>query len=177
VSEYRRKKSARRSGNYVGLSGFVDNAKLITGPVRPDGTKGPDSLKILLRQWDDKSKNILLELNGREAQRTLNGINVLRQQGVPFIRFHGEIYIKVKDVVIPAAEGEQSSEEAPKTTTLIMPVIKSIGHIDIGKEDECRRPREVDDGKGGKTLAMPYPWTQEYLDQAQSVQRAQRKAA
>jgi hypothetical protein len=64
-------------------------------------------------------------------------------------------------VVIPAAEGEQSSEEAPKTTTLIMPVIKSIGHIDIGKEDECRRPREVDDGKGGKTLAMPYPWTQE----------------
>jgi hypothetical protein len=129
-----------------------------------------------LRQWDDKSKNILLELNGREAQRTLNGINVLRQQGVPFIRFHGEIYIKVKDVVIPAAEGEQSSEEAPKTTTLIMPVIKSIGHIDIGKEDECRRPREVDDGKGGKTLAMPYPWTQEYLDQAQSV-RAQRKAA
>jgi hypothetical protein len=32
VSEYRRKKSARRSGNYVGLSGFVDNAKLITGP-------------------------------------------------------------------------------------------------------------------------------------------------
>jgi hypothetical protein len=96
VSEYRRKKSARRSGNYVGLSGFVDNAKLITGPVRPDGTKGPDSLKILLRQWDDKSKNILLELNGREAQRTLNGINVLRQQGVPFIRFHGEIYIKVR---------------------------------------------------------------------------------
>lgn len=176
VSEYRRKKSARRSGNYVGLSGFVDNAKLITGPVRDDGTKGPDSLKILLRQWDEKSKNILLELNGREAQRTLNGINVLRQQGVPFIRFHGEIYIKVKDVVVPPAEGEQSSEEAPKTTTLIMPVIKSIGHIDIGKEDECRRPREADDGKGGKTLVMPYPWTQEYLDQAQSV-RAQRKAA
>jgi hypothetical protein len=98
----------------MSVSGFVDNAKLITGPVRPDGTKGPDSLKILLRQWDDKSKNILLELNGREAQRTLNGINVLRQQGVPFIRFHGEIYIKVKDVVIPAAEGEQSSEEAPQ---------------------------------------------------------------
>lgn len=173
VSEYRRRKGARRSGNYVGLSGFVDNAKLVPGAVRDDGTKGPDSLKILLRQWDDKSKNLLLELNGREAQRTLNGINVLRQQGVPFIRFHGEIYIKVKDVTLPGPEGEEGKST---TTTLIMPVIKSIGHIDIGKEDECRRPREVDDGQGGKKLVMPYPWTQEYLDQAKAV-RVQRKAA
>jgi hypothetical protein len=131
VSEYRRKKSARRSGNYVGLSGFVDNAKLITGPVRPDGTKGPDSLKILLRQWDDKSKNILLELNGREAQRTLNGINVLRQQGVPLSVSTGNLH-QGQDVVIPAAEGAEQ-RKAPRPRRSSCPVIKSIGHIDIGK--------------------------------------------
>jgi hypothetical protein len=184
--EYRRAKGRRRNGNYIGLSGFVENMKFYPGEVTLSGKRTADSVKMLLRQWDDVGKSVMVELNGREARETYTGIGALSMKGIPFVRFHGEAYVKIKDVEVqvPVMEdgvAKKDDDGNPVVETQIerriTPAIKAIASVEFGKPEHCRQPKEIKDPESGKTrMEYPYPWTSIYQERAQALQqRMQRR--
>lgn len=189
TAEYRLAKRARRNGNYVGLSGFVEYISFKPGKqVSDDGRKGPDSVVMLIRQFEDKGLSVLVELNGREARQTYTGIGRLSMLGVPFIRFHGEAYIKVHDVKTsvevvdeegnPVLDEDGQPQTETQVVTTITPAIKAIASIEPGKPHHCRQPRTVVTDSGEERTEYPYPWTIEYKERAEVMQQkvARRKA-
>lgn len=187
--EYRRAKRARRNGNYVGLSGFVDSMKFYPGKqISDDGRKSADSVKILLRQFEDVNQNILVELNGREARQTYEGIGKLSLMGIPFIRFHGEAYVKIKDVprqvaVLdgegnPVLDGQQQPVFENEVETIITQSIKAIASIGVGQAHHCRQPKVVKDaGSDEERIEYPYPWAVIYKERAEALQNKLQKKA
>lgn len=185
TQEYRRAKGARRNGNYIGLSGFVENIKYYPGKVRENGQKGPDSVKMLLRQFEDVALSVMVELNGSEAERTYKGIVRLARKGFPFVRFHGEAYVKIKDeqVEVPLLDGEGKpildAEGKPKVEIqairTVNPAIKAIASVDFGKPHHCRQPKVIKDEETGEERTVyPYPWAAEYLERAEAHAQKQR---
>lgn len=185
--QYRRRKAARRNGNYVGLSGFVENMKFYPGAAHDDGSKGSDSVKMLIRQFDNVKLSVMVELNGREARETYRGIARLSMKGFPFIRFHGEAYVKVRDVTTESLvfddqgepvldeQGGQLTEE--KTVKVITQSIKAIASVGVGQPSHCRQPKTVTDENGEEITEYPYPWAEVYRERAEKIaERIQKRA-
>lgn len=185
--EYRRAKRARRNGNYVGLSGFVESMKFYPGKqINESGQKSADSIKILLRQFEDVGLSVLVELNGREARQTYEGIGKLSLKGFPFIRFHGEAYVKIKDVTTqvpvideegnPVLDHEGRPQVEDQITTTITQSIKAIASISIGQPHHCRQPKTIkDEATGEERVEYPYPWAVVYKERAEALKKKLQK--
>lgn len=187
TTEHHHARSKRRAGNYIGLSGFVHAIKFYPGKqINERGDTKGDSVKMLIRQFEDEKLNILVELNGTQARSTYNLVMELSGLGRPQIRFHGEAYVKIKDtqqeVPVLDDQGNPKVDESGtpvvelQTTTVIFPCIKAIAKIDVAGSEHLRQPKTVVDPETGKErIEYPYPWAKVYEERALAAKAKQRR--